>query len=151
MLGQSFRQTPDTFRLIQQDLAEQIDQWGYLESHEQYLKALQQTDIFVSTASHEFFGISVVEAIAAGAMPLVPRRLAYPEVLQLAEYPERENFFYDGTASDLFAHLKHLAAEPVSRDHPDLESLRESIQRFDWAHRASHMDRQLQLLAATTV
>jgi len=151
MLGQSFRQTPDTFRLIQGDLAEQIDQWGYLESHEQYLKALQQTDIFVSTASHEFFGISVVEAIAAGAMPLVPRRLAYPEVLQLAEYPERENFFYDGTASDLFAHLKHLAAEPVSRDHPDLESLRESIQRFDWAHRASHMDKQLQLLAATTV
>ena len=48
-----------------------------------YLKILSEADIIVSTAIHEFFGISVVEAIAAGAYPLLPKRLAYPEVLAL--------------------------------------------------------------------
>ena len=35
----------------------------------------------VSTAVQENFGIAVMEAIHAGCMPLLPRRLVYPELI----------------------------------------------------------------------
>jgi glycosyltransferase involved in cell wall biosynthesis len=46
-----------------------------------YATLLRRSDVVVSTARQEFFGASVVEALAAGAVPVVPNRLAYPEVL----------------------------------------------------------------------
>ena len=142
VLGQSFRQTPDTFAQMQQEFSSHVDQWGYLESHQQYQQALAKTDLFVSTARHEFFGISVVEAIAAGAYPLVPRALAYPDVLQLEQYPEREQFFYDGSADQLAARLKDLATRPPGNDSCS-ELLRTSVARFDWSVRGPQMDEQL--------
>ena len=151
VLGQSFRQTPDTFKQMQQEFSAHVDQWGYLESHQQYREALQQTDVFVSTARHEFFGISVVEAIAAGAYPLVPRSLAYPDVLQLEEHPQREQFFYDGSPADLALRLGQLAASVPFPLDPCMLSLRESTERFDWPVRAAEMDALLGQLAATPV
>ena len=35
----------------------------------------------VSTAIQEFFGISVIEAMYCGCVPILPRRLSYPDVL----------------------------------------------------------------------
>ena len=46
-----------------------------------YLELLCRADIVVSAARGENFGIAVVEAIAAGAWPVVPDALAYPEVV----------------------------------------------------------------------
>ncbi len=33
----------------------------------------------MSTAHHEFFGISITEAIYAGSFPVLPNRVVYPE------------------------------------------------------------------------
>ena len=46
-----------------------------------YPELVGRADIVVSTARQEFFGVAVAEAMAAGAVPLVPDRLAYPELL----------------------------------------------------------------------
>jgi len=40
-----------------------------------------QGTIVISTASQENFGISVVEAIRYGCIPLLPNRLSYPEII----------------------------------------------------------------------
>ena len=42
-----------------------------------------QASIVISTTTIEFFGMAVVEAVRAGFLPLLPDRLAYPELLRL--------------------------------------------------------------------
>ena len=77
--GQSFRKVPDCFEAARDWLGERIVHWGWLESREAYEALMGRSHIAVSTADHEFFGISMVEAVHFGAQPLVPDALAYPE------------------------------------------------------------------------
>jgi len=103
VLGESFKQVPACFEQARQKLAGNIDHWGYLPTRADYVTVLQTADIVVSTADHEFFGISILEAVSAGCFPLVPRRLAYPETLQ-----ENDDFFYDGSTENLVQRLTDL-------------------------------------------
>ena len=48
-------------------------------SRERYLSYLSQANIVVSSAIHEFQGLSILEAVSAGATPLVPDDLCYRE------------------------------------------------------------------------
>ncbi|MFW6065762.1 MAG: tRNA-queuosine alpha-mannosyltransferase domain-containing protein, partial [Planctomycetota bacterium] len=80
VLGEQFREHPKVFDQARERFADRIDHWGY-QSRRDYRRALMSADVFVSTAGHEFFGIAAVEAISAGAFPLLPNRLSYPELL----------------------------------------------------------------------
>lgn len=79
MLGECFGEVPPEFASAKEKFAPHILHWGYCESKEDYFKILQDADIVVSTALHEFFGVSIVEAIIAGCFPLCPNRLVFPE------------------------------------------------------------------------
>ena len=46
-----------------------------------YFNWLSRSDIVISTAVQENFGISVVEAVRYGCFPLLPDRLSYPELI----------------------------------------------------------------------
>ncbi|MCP4259189.1 MAG: DUF3524 domain-containing protein [Planctomycetes bacterium] len=109
VIGQSFRDQPDVFAAANKNFSDHIDHWGYKKTRAGYESVLKQADVIVSTANHEFFGISVIEAIAAGAYPLVPARLSYPEIIGLAEIENAEQFFYDGLPQDLANKLGRLA------------------------------------------
>ncbi|QSH40160.1 DUF3524 domain-containing protein [Lentisphaerota bacterium ZTH] len=111
VVGEQTKQVPNCFKRAHQEFEQEIENWGYLPAREDYLQALAAADIIVSTAIHEFFGISVLEAAAAGVCPLVPERLAYPEVFGLNKYPERKFFFYDGSVENLSARLIELCTE----------------------------------------
>jgi len=109
VIGQSFQDQPEIFEQAQNDFRDYIDYWGYQQSRNDYERALCQADVVVSTANHEFFGISVVETITAGAYPLLPNRLSYPEILGLGRIEGAEQFFYDGTVRNLADKLSQLA------------------------------------------
>lgn len=80
-----------------------IDNWGFV-SYDNYQKILNKTDIFVSTAIHEFYGITALEAHKAGAFCLLPNRLAYPEV-----FKHKNNYMlYDGSLQNLTKSLKNI-------------------------------------------
>jgi glycosyltransferase involved in cell wall biosynthesis len=77
--GHRFRRVPEVFERTHERLRDRIVQWGTLETRDEYLALLARAQLAVSTAEHEFFGISMLEATHMGARPLVPDRLAYPE------------------------------------------------------------------------
>ncbi|MFU8806099.1 MAG: DUF3524 domain-containing protein [Bradymonadaceae bacterium] len=79
VVGQSFREKPPIFEEARLRLASHIDTWGYLPERKDYEELLSRCDVVVSTALHEFQGLSMLEAVAMGCQPLAPRRLAYPE------------------------------------------------------------------------
>lgn len=148
VLGQSFRNTPEVFQVAKEKLADEIAQWGFLEQIDDYRTVLQETDIFVSTAQHEFFGIAAVEAISAGSYPLLPDRLSYPELLQRQTDADRDRYFYAGDLPSLVSRLGALIKEfpeSVSRPRFD-ETLSQEMQRFQWSVRAPEMDRELEQL-----
>lgn len=83
MTGPRFRSMPEVFERIQSRFAHRLVQFGYLASRDAYLSLLRGAQIVLSTALHEFQGLAVMEAVAAGCVPVVPDRLVYREL-----YPE---------------------------------------------------------------
>ena len=79
--GENFRRQPAEFDEARARLADVTVHWGYAPTRAAYTELLRASELVVSTADHEFFGVSILEAIAAGAFPLLPRRLSYPELI----------------------------------------------------------------------
>ncbi|MEM7785905.1 MAG: glycosyltransferase, partial [Planctomycetota bacterium] len=102
VMGQRFQKVPAVFNTIESEFSSRIGRWGYVESRNDYEQVLASADIFVSTAIHEFFGLSAAEAISAGAFAMLPDRLAYPELLSYC-YPTEEHrqHLYEGTPESL--------------------------------------------------
>jgi len=92
--GRNYRRSPDEFKRARIELADRIVHWGFADD-ETYARLLWQAAVVVSTAIHEFFGISVLEATYCQTMPIVPDQLSYPEII-----PEElhEDCQYDSTA-----------------------------------------------------
>jgi len=132
VLGESFERVPDCFATAKKRFADEIVRWGYQDTRADYEAALRDADVVVSTARHEFFGIAIVEAVMAGCFPVLPRRLAYPEV-----FGEDERFFYDGTPEGLAGRLMELNANWLangSRVDPGV------VEKYRWERAAGRLD-----------
>jgi glycosyltransferase involved in cell wall biosynthesis len=142
VVGEQFRESPAVFTWAHEHFADHIDRWGYQPDRAEYESALQEADVFVSTAMHEFFGLSAVEATLAGAYPLVPKRLAYPEIFDLQDDNAAEDFFYEGGAAGLAARLADLANRVESGVSllPSTERIRHRLRRFQWPILAPILD-----------
>ena len=81
LAGPRPRNTPAALLEIRTKYSPRILYDGFAESQEDYWRMLQSMDVVISTADHEFFGIAVCEAIWAGAVPVLPHRLSYPELV----------------------------------------------------------------------
>jgi len=147
VIGQQFRDTPGVFAEARTALASRIDRWGHQPSRADYAATLADADVFVSTARHEFFGLSAVEAIAAGALPVLPDRLAYPEVL--AEL-DAGDLLYDGTVEALAERLASLAGDRGALAARREELARSAGERFGWSGLVETMDDALADAAWTT-
>lgn len=81
VVGQRFRTSPKIFESIYASLNARgwLGEWGFMEKREDYEGLLNRSHVVLSTAKHDFQGLSVLEAVAAGCVPVVPNRLAYKE------------------------------------------------------------------------
>jgi glycosyltransferase involved in cell wall biosynthesis len=142
VIGEQFRETPQILERARYDFADCIDRWGYQESRAEYEAALLEADVFVSTARHEFFGLCAVEAALAGAVPLLPDRLAYPEIFGLDETEDGARLFYDGSPEALtekLAELTRLMSQGQSLAE-SAKGLRNRLERFEWSNLVGVLD-----------
>jgi len=144
VIGQRFQTVPPIFDDAHQRFHEQIVHWGFQPSRDQYETVLGQADVVVSTAHHEFFGIGIVEAITAGAIPLLPQRLAYPEILDRIHKPDRTAYFYDGSVPDLCRFLERLVQAKQAGKLPSAAPAREQVRDLLWPQQAQVLDRALE-------
>ena len=142
VIGPQFREVPDVFGWAKDFFREHIDRWGYQPGRARYEAALGEADVIVSTAKHEFFGISVVETIAAGAFAVLPKRLSYPKILESVQMQNADEFFYDGSSSGLARRLAEVArlAESGRLWAADSQRGRCPMERFWWANAAPTLD-----------
>lgn len=136
LAGEAFSTIPGEFEAARDRLGERVVHFGFAEPAA-YDQLLRTADIVVSTASHEFFGVAIVEAIYAGAWPVLPNRLAYP-----GHIPEqrRAEVLYDDF-DGLVDRLQRLIKDPPT------ESLGGHVAHYDWSTVAPQYDAALEALA----
>lgn len=101
----------------------------------EYRALLRRSDVVVSTARHEFFGVALTEAVYAGACPVVPDRLVYPERVP-DELHDRCLYRSDDELVDRLRRLsthRHEAAAIADELHPVMAAL-------DWSSVAPAYD-----------
>lgn len=123
VLGESYKNSPDIFEISKNKLKEEIIHWGFAETKEEYIQLLKSADILPITSNQDFFGISIAEAIASGAYPLLPNRLSFPELVL------NKSCFYDSD-EEFYHHLKELIIHET--DELINEKLKDHILSFDW-------------------
>lgn len=102
-----------------------------------YRKLLERSDLVVSASRQEFFGISIVEAVAAGCRPVLPDRLSYPWLIP-ARY-HGEVLYGEGDLGPALARALESPSSP-----PGLAA---AMKQFDWTRLAPAYDARLAWLA----
>ena len=159
--GEAFRDTPSIFDQARTLLSAHILHFGYAHNKDAYTQLLAKSDIVVSTAIQENFGIAVMEAMRFGCIPILPERLSYPEILPPAMHRQ---CLYEVPVSpagksavdaevDAVAHKLRdtLSMLQDSRQAADVRSLRAQLQAhaavFSWERRAPLLDDIVSALA----
>jgi glycosyltransferase involved in cell wall biosynthesis len=132
--GESFGRVPPVFGRTREALGDRVAHWGCVPTRAEYVALLARADFAVSTALQENFGISLLEAACAGAHPLAPCRLSYPEVLPAALHGD---CLYDGV-EELEARLEALLTGLAPRLAP--ETLRLALAHHRWEERTKAFD-----------
>ncbi|MGB0387005.1 MAG: tRNA-queuosine alpha-mannosyltransferase domain-containing protein [Ardenticatenaceae bacterium] len=144
LAGESFRNQPKEFLEARERFRDRIVHFGYA-TNEEYRALLQRSDIVISTAIHEFFGIATVEAIYAGCCPLLPNRLAYPEVVP-AEW--HSTILYNNFGEALHRMQQWLTPSEGGPLIHNSDGLRASMARFNWPRMAASYDSLFEKLAS---
>lgn len=131
--GQQFRTVPDAFASIRDEFHQHIDTWGYIRDRESYQALLRSCDVVLSTALHDFQGLAILEAVMAGCLPVVPARLAYPELLPVTCCYDSHSESPDLESEALAEHLALLAQLHASGSLPAAPD----ISPLFWANMAS--------------
>lgn len=137
--GANERVDPREFHEMRERLADRIQHFGYLDRAE-YVELLAEADVVVSAARHEFFGIAMVEAMVAGAVPVLPDRLSYPEIVPGRFHPAA--LYGEGELTDRLSDV--LCNLELYRER--ILGLPEELRRYDWAVMAPKYDTAIERL-----
>lgn len=106
----------------------------------EYERWLHASDIVVSCANHEFFGIAVVEALMAGCVPVLPHALSYPELIP-PELHEAALYPVGTFGTSLTATVVNLSERREAMD-----GLASSMSRFSWPSVVAGYDTRISAL-----
>jgi glycosyltransferase involved in cell wall biosynthesis len=126
LCGERFRRRPEEFEEAEARLGERLIHTGFA-GDETYRRLLWEAEITISTAIHEFFGISILEAVYCNTFPILPYGLSYPELIP--EVFHRDCLYRD--EEELrdrlrWALTQRAAAAKIAR------SLRTAVRPYSW-------------------
>ncbi|MFA6009378.1 MAG: DUF3524 domain-containing protein [Desulfobacteraceae bacterium] len=132
---------PDVFKKAKERLGKRVIQYGYVENRNAYIDWLKRGTVAVSTAKQENFGMSMVEAMHYGCVPLLPKRLSYPEII-----PERfhVDFLYSNQ-KEFHQKLHHILTEH-ERFKVMSSIISKAMDFYSWPQRIEDYDRELESL-----
>jgi len=133
-LGECFNKVPEIFLKAQTRLKENIVHFGYVEKETEYIEWLWKADIIPVTSHHDFFGVSIVQAIYSECIPLLPNRLSYPELVSPPKYPDN----YYSTQEDFTKKLKNMLLNPEN-----YSAAKETVAKFNWPTIISEYNKKL--------
>ena len=134
ILGEGSGQPSPVFETARDRVRDKVVHYGYVEDPAQYARWLHRADILPVTSRQDFFGVSLVEALYCGCYPLLPKRLAYPELVPYETYPE---VFY----TDFQELVEKLAKALQEIDTIRQRSFRHCVERYAWQHMAPAYDK----------
>ncbi len=137
VLGENFRNEPEEFLTAKKKLGRRIKQFGFADEFSTYARWLWRADIIPVTSNHDFFGASLVEALYCNCFPLLPMRLAYPELIP--EETHEGHFYRD--FDDL---VNRLEAAILNIGDTRKRSLRGVVSPFSWEKMAPRYDEELE-------
>ena len=138
VLGEHYDKRPPIFDLAKEKLAENILHFGYAQSFDDYAKWLWMADLLPVTSNQDFFGSSVIEAMYCNVVPLLPKRLAFPEHIP-AQF--HSTFFYD--EDDFVNKIQHRILDVK---YLRVMNTRQYAEKYDWQHLAPAYDVEMERL-----
>ena len=135
VLGESYANAPAVFDKAREQLKEEIIHFGYAESRAAYDLLLTKADILPVSSKQDFFGGSIVEAIAAGCYPLLPDRLNYPALIPDLSHAQH---LYKGELVQALESLLQKWKQMKSSD-----EIRRHVLQFDWKNIIATYDQVL--------
>lgn len=137
MCGEVFVSVPESFAAVTSALGDHLVHQGWAERG-RYEELLLSASVVLSTSLQEFFGVGVVEGIAAGAHPVLPNRLVYPErISELGMEPGGVLYRSASEAADLIERAVAGSVDARARD---------ATMRYDWSLVAPRYDAALEAL-----
>jgi len=147
LAGEHFEDLPPEFEKAFERYAERILHYGYAEDFKEYSSLLHRADIVISTSLHEFFGISMLEAIYCGCHPPLPNRLSYPELIPESLHSPllHAPILYEDD-DELFAIMKRIL-NGEERPLP-VSTLKGISAHLEWSQHVQHFDQLFESVAA---
>ncbi|MBX3056807.1 MAG: DUF3524 domain-containing protein [Anaerolineae bacterium] len=137
LCGQQYGKRPSAFDAALTQFADHLIHVGHAD-FATYRRLLWQANVVISTAHHEFFGISILEAIYSHTFPLLPHRLSYPELIPPANHADCLYHTQEELVTKLIWALTHVAqAREKARE------LSTAVTPFAWPAIAPHYDAAL--------
>jgi len=102
LAGQKGNLSSSVYAQLKKNYSHQILADGFVTAYADYIKLLDRATILPVTSDHDFYGISVMEAILVGVCPILPENKVYEEFISPTPFPE---LFYQGR-HDFFEKVK---------------------------------------------
>ena len=137
VLGEEFKKELPCFYQAREKLKRHIVQFGFTKSFENYAKWLWKADILPVSSKQDFFGGSIMEAVYCKTIPLLPRRLTYPELFQIKD---NSKLFYEDE-SDFLEKLTVILQNitELRQDH-----YQQIAEKYDWSKMVEIYDSNFQ-------
>lgn len=130
VFGEAVLANNNDFMYFKEQMEAHINKFGFLSSKTEYYEEVSKSDIVISTAIEENFGISIVESMYLGVSPILPNRLSYTDLIPKKYHKDILYNSYDDALlkiKDILENNKYLNLSNYMKKY----DVRKSINQFD--------------------